>query len=173
MARVDAETANSGQQATILTSEAVEFLHLLQSHFAPCRQQLLAERDQRQRRYDLDQAPHSLPKIEQSGDTDWVVKPPLADQALGAGDACLPSSERTYVSRRKRRCGYLDRGLRRLPLPNLAQLPRKPCQPAERIEHSGRSCRSCFRPAAQLEPRGKTLPGRTGHRFPLHFSTLV
>ena len=94
MARVDAETANSGQQATILTSEAVEFLHLLQSHFAPCRQQLLAERDQRQRRYDLDQAPHSLPKIEQSGDTDWVVKPPLADQALGQVMlACPPASE--------------------------------------------------------------------------------
>ena len=61
MARADAETANSGQEAAILTSEAVEFLQLLQSRFAPCRQELLAERDQRQRRYDLGQAPHNLP----------------------------------------------------------------------------------------------------------------
>jgi malate synthase len=94
MARVDAETANSGQEAAILTSEAVEFLHLLQSHFAPCRRRLLAERDQRQRRYDLDPAPHSLPKIVHSGETEWAVKPPLADQALEQVMlACPPASE--------------------------------------------------------------------------------
>ena len=41
MAQVDTELANSGQEAAILTSEAVEFLHLLQACFAPCRQELL------------------------------------------------------------------------------------------------------------------------------------
>src|SRR5271156_1365124 len=80
MARADAETANSGQEAAILTSEVVEFLHLLQASFALCRQELLIERDRRQRRYDLDQAPHSLPKIEHSGESDWAVKPSLSDQ---------------------------------------------------------------------------------------------
>jgi malate synthase len=94
MARADAETANSGQEAAILTPEAVEFLQLLQSRFAPCRQELLAERDRRQRRYDLGQAPHSLPKIEHSGESDWAVKPPLTDQALGQVMlACPPASE--------------------------------------------------------------------------------
>jgi malate synthase len=94
MARVDAETANSGQDAAILTSQAVEFLHLLQSRFAPCRQQLLAEREQRQRRYDLDQAPHGLPKVEHSGESNWAVKPSLSDQALGQVMlACPPASQ--------------------------------------------------------------------------------
>jgi len=94
MARVDAETANSGQHAAILTSEAVEFLHLLQSRFAPCRQELLLERDRRQRRYDLGQAPHSPPKMEHSGESDWAVKPSLSDQALGQVMlACPPASE--------------------------------------------------------------------------------
>jgi malate synthase len=94
MARVDAETANSGQETAILTSEAVGFLRLLQSRFAPCRQELLVERDRRQRRYDLGQAPHSLPKIEHSGEIDWVVKPPLSDQASGQVMlACPPASE--------------------------------------------------------------------------------
>ena len=94
MARANAETANSGQEAAILTSEAVEFLHLLQSRFAPCRQELLAERDQRQRRYDLGQAPHNLRKIEHSGESNLAVKPALADQALGQVMlACPPASE--------------------------------------------------------------------------------
>jgi malate synthase len=94
MARVDAETANSGQEAAILTSEAVKFLHLLQSHFSACRLELLVERDRRQRRYDLGQVPHSLPKMEHSGESDWAVKPSLSDQALGQVLlACPPSSE--------------------------------------------------------------------------------
>jgi malate synthase len=94
MARVDAETANSGQEAEILTSEAVEFLHLLQARFAPCRQELLVERDRRQHRYDLDQAPHSLPEMAHSGESDWAVKTPLAEQALGQVMlACPPATE--------------------------------------------------------------------------------
>jgi malate synthase len=94
MARADAGTANSGHNETILTPEAVEFLHLLQSRFAFCRQELLAERDRRQRRYDLGQAPHSLRKIEHSGESDWAVKPSLAGQALGQVMlACPPASE--------------------------------------------------------------------------------
>jgi malate synthase len=94
MTRVDAETANSGQEAAILTSEAVEFLHLLQARFAPCRQELLVERDRRQRRYDLGQALHSLPEIEHSGKSDWAVEPPLSDQAPGQVMlACPPASE--------------------------------------------------------------------------------
>ncbi len=93
MARVDAETANSGQEAAILTSEAVGFLHLLQARFAPCRQELLLERDRRQHTYDLGQAPHSLPEIEHSGECGWAVKPPLSEQALGQVMlACPPAS---------------------------------------------------------------------------------
>jgi malate synthase len=93
MAQVDTELANSGQEATILTSEAVEFLHLLQARFAPCRQELLVERDRRQRRYDLGQAPHSLPEMAHSGESGWAVKPPLSDHALGQVMlACPPAS---------------------------------------------------------------------------------
>ena len=94
MAQVNAELATSGQEGGILTSKAVEFLCLLQSRFAACRQELLAERGQRQRRYDLGKAPQSLPDIEQPGENGWAVKPPLSDQALGQIMlACPPASE--------------------------------------------------------------------------------
>jgi malate synthase len=94
MAQVDAELANFGRERGILTAEAVEFLCLLQSRFAACRQELLVERDRRQHRYDLGSAPHSLPEIEHSGESDWAVKPPLSDQALGEVMlACPPASE--------------------------------------------------------------------------------
>ena len=94
MAQVNAELATSGQEGEILTSKAVEFLCLLQSRFAPCRQELLAERGRRQRRYDLGKAPHSLPDIEHAGENGWAVKPSLADQALGQIMlACPPASE--------------------------------------------------------------------------------
>jgi malate synthase len=90
---VDAELANSGQEEGILTSEAVEFLCLLQSRFAASREELLVERGRRQRRYDLGQAPHSLPEIKHSGESGWAVRPPLADQALGEIMlACPPAS---------------------------------------------------------------------------------
>jgi malate synthase len=94
MARTDAETANSSQEAAILTPEAVEFLQSLQSRFAPCRRELLVERDRRQHRYDLGQAPHSLPKMEHSGKSDWAVKPSFSDHALGPVMlVCHPASE--------------------------------------------------------------------------------
>ena len=94
MAQVDAEPANSGREGGVLTAEAVEFLYLLQSRFAACRQELLVERDRRQHRYDVGSAPHSLPEIEHSGESGWAIKPPLSDQALGQVMlACPPASE--------------------------------------------------------------------------------
>jgi malate synthase len=94
MTRLDAETPNFGREGEILTPEAVQFLCLLQSRFAPCRQELLFERDRRQRTYDLGQAPDSLPVIEHSGETDWGVRPPFPDQVLGQVMlACPPASE--------------------------------------------------------------------------------
>src|SRR5882757_6591882 len=94
MAQLDAELAKSDREGGILTSEAVDFLCLLQSRFAACRKELLVERDRRQHRYDLGQAPHTLPEIEHSGESGWPVKPPLSDQALGQVMlACPPASE--------------------------------------------------------------------------------
>jgi malate synthase len=94
MAQVDAELADSGREGKILTTEAVEFLYLLQSRFAACRHQLLAERDHRQHRYDLGQAPQSLPEIEHSTESGSAVKPPHSDQALAQVMlACPPATD--------------------------------------------------------------------------------
>ena len=167
MARVDAETANSGQEAALLTSEAVEFLHLLRSRFAPCRQELLVERNRRQRRYDLGQALHSLPKIEHSGDSGWAVKPSLSNQALGQVMlACPPASE------------LLSRGVSSGAITLIADFDDclSPTWPNCLESHaclqkalnraavaagkdSSQEPVVVFSPAAQLEPGGKTLPG--------------
>ncbi len=94
MTRVDAETAYPGRQDGLLTAEAVRFLCSLQSHFASCRQELLMERDRRQRKYDLGQAPNPQARKEPLGETDWVVRPPLAGQEFGQiMVACAPESE--------------------------------------------------------------------------------
>jgi hypothetical protein len=61
MTRLDAETPNFGREGEILTPEAVQFLCLLQSRFGLCRQELLFERDRRQRTYDLGQRPTAFP----------------------------------------------------------------------------------------------------------------
>ena len=94
MTRVDAETAYPGRQDGLLTADAVRFLCSLQSHFASCRQELLMERERRQRKYDLGQAPNPQPRKEPLGETAWAVRPPLAGQVFGPiMVACGPESE--------------------------------------------------------------------------------
>jgi malate synthase len=94
MTRVDAETAYPDRQDGLLTAEAVRFLCSLQSHFASCRQELLMERDRRQRKYDLGQAPNPQPPKKPLGETGWAVKPPLAGQVFGQIMVpCSPESE--------------------------------------------------------------------------------
>jgi malate synthase len=94
MAHVDAELASSGREGGVLTPEAVEFLCLLQSRFASCRQEVLVERDRRQHKYDQGRSPNSLPAINLSVENDWTVEPPSSNQALGhVMLACPPASE--------------------------------------------------------------------------------
>jgi malate synthase len=94
MTRVDAETAYPGWQDGILTAEAVQFLCSLQSHFASSRRELLMERDRRQHKYDLGQAPNPLPRKESLVESGWAVRPPLSGQVFGQIMlACGPESE--------------------------------------------------------------------------------
>ncbi len=94
MTRVDAETAYPGRHDGLLTEEAVRFLCSLQSHFAPCRQELLVERDWRQRKYDLGEAPNPQSRKEPPGETGWAVRPALEGQVFGQiMVACAPESE--------------------------------------------------------------------------------
>ncbi|HLH71194.1 MAG TPA: malate synthase A [Candidatus Dormibacteraeota bacterium] len=68
-----------GRQERILTPEAVAFVAELQRRFNPRRQQLLQEREERQRRILSGELPDFLPETRELRESEWRVAAPPAD----------------------------------------------------------------------------------------------
>ena len=65
----------------ILTTEALRFVALLQREFNPRREELLAQRQARQKRLDAGELPDFLPQTKQIRESDWTVAPIVRDLA--------------------------------------------------------------------------------------------
>ena len=80
-AQLDIQVAGAVTEAdrSILTPEAVSFLRALSGNFEARRQQLLAQRHERQQEIDRGEMPQFLPQTAWIRDTDWVAAPIPAD----------------------------------------------------------------------------------------------
>ncbi|WKZ83427.1 MAG: malate synthase A [Acidimicrobiia bacterium] len=76
---VEITGAASGRRAEILTPEALHFLASLEHRFGGRRTELLAMRQERQRRWDAGELPGFLPETESLRAADWKVSPPPHD----------------------------------------------------------------------------------------------
>lgn len=85
-----AEAAQPSTEESILTMEAAEFLCALHRRFASRRQELLMERDGRQRQFDLGHIPEPLPK---AGGMSEIARPaPPVRSGLAFGQVMLAGS---------------------------------------------------------------------------------
>jgi malate synthase len=78
-----AEAAEPSTEESILTMEAAEFLSTLHRRFASRRQELLTERDGRQREFDLDHIPEPLPKVDGISEIARPAPPVRSGHAFG------------------------------------------------------------------------------------------
>ena len=95
MMHLGAEAAQPSTEESILTTEAADFLCALHRRFASRRQELLTERDRRQREFDLGHIPEPLPK---AGGIREIARPtPPFVPTSHSGRLCSPVRRRTKV----------------------------------------------------------------------------
>ena len=79
MASIEVKGPKGARQDEILTPEALEFVASLHRHFNGRRQELLAHRMERQKRFDAGELPDFLAETKHIREADWTVAPIPAD----------------------------------------------------------------------------------------------
>jgi malate synthase len=92
------EEARLSTEESILSTEAVDLLCALQRRFCSCRQQLLTERDRRQREFDLGNISDPLHRVSLSTEIDRAIRPLPSDPGFGQVMLAGPP-EREVLSR--------------------------------------------------------------------------
>ena len=83
MTCVDLAIGHSGTKQYLLTREAIDFLSALHRCFSPRRQELLAERDRRQHRFDSGRTPSLPSQVKSEREPGWTVTPSRSNYGFG------------------------------------------------------------------------------------------